>query len=445
MYGEVNFDGLVGPTHNYAGLAYGNRASEQHHGMVSSPRRAALQGLQKMRAVSQLGLTQGVLPPLRRPRLQLLRDLGFSGSDHSIVDSAWRTDPALVAACFSASSMWTANAATVSPSSDCGDHRLHLTPANLVSGLHRMLEADDVHRLMRHVFPGDAFCVHSPLPRCSAMADEGAANHTRLCADYGQKGIELFVFGKSELDRKRPSPSRYPARQTLEASQAVARRHKLDPARTVFLQQNPVAIDAGVFHNDVIAVGNCDLLLYHEKAFVNESDALAAIGKAAAGAGFEPRFLRVTEQQLSLEDAVGSYLFNSQLLRLDDGTNLLVCPMDVEQNAAAHDVVTQWVDGASPIDAVQYMDLRQSMNNGGGPACLRLRVVMSADELCQVPPTLLMNDRCYEQLTHWVEEHYRDELRPDDLRDPHLIDEIDRAYDALARLVKLPLDTITPR
>ena len=436
---EFNFDGLVGPTHNYAGLAYGNLASTGHVGDVASPRRAALQGLQKMQTLRELGVRQAVLPPLRRPRIDLLRSLGFSGSDQAVLESAWKTEPALVAACFSASSMWTANAGTVSPSADCSDRRLHFTPANLSSGLHRMIEAEETFELFRTLFPGGEFVIHRPLPAGMALADEGAANHTRLCPSHAGPGVGIFVFGQSALDRSRPRPVRFPARQTMEASQAVARSHGLDLRRTVFLQQSPDAIDAGVFHNDVIAVGNERVFLYHEGAFLEEAKAVEQIRVAAGHCGFDPVFCRVTSGQLSLRGAVTSYLFNSQLVSRPDGRMALICPIEVEEESAAQ-AVTRWIVGQdNPIDEVHFLDLRQSMNNGGGPACLRLRVVLDERQQDSVHQGVLLDDRLYSALADWVGRHYREELCPRDLLDPLLRQEIDAAYVELAGLLGLPL------
>src|SRR3954469_13600147 len=127
---EVNFDGLVGPTHNYAGLSYGNVASMKHKLSVSNPRQAALEGLEKMKFLASLGVKQAVLPPHERPHLQTLRRLGFSGSDADVLRTAQQRDPTLLAMVSSASTMWTANAATISPSADSEDHRAHFTPAN---------------------------------------------------------------------------------------------------------------------------------------------------------------------------------------------------------------------------------------------------------------------------------------------------------------------------
>lgn len=104
---EANFDGLVGPTHNYAGLSFGNVASLNNAALVSNPKAAAKQGLQKAKALADLGMIQGMLAPQERPDLNTLRRIGFSGSDAQVLQQAAKTAPALLNACCSASSMWT--------------------------------------------------------------------------------------------------------------------------------------------------------------------------------------------------------------------------------------------------------------------------------------------------------------------------------------------------
>ncbi|MGI9518231.1 MAG: N-succinylarginine dihydrolase [Pirellulaceae bacterium] len=438
---EVNFDGIVGPTHNYAGLSFGNIASTSHMNRSSSPRQAALQGLEKMRFVHSLGIPQAVLPPLRRPRLELLRDLGYSGSDTEVVDAAWKSQRSLVAACFSASNMWTANAATVSPSPDCGDNRLHLTPANLQSGLHRSIEADETTRMLRAVFPdADRFVVHEPLPANTATSDEGAANHTRLCVDYADFGVEVFVFGRSAFDQTRPVPIKFPARQTLEASEAIARRHRLDARSTLMIQQLPAAIDAGVFHNDVISVGNRNYFLYHEQAFVDTQAAVSSIRAVFVQNCGDSLFTTcITNAELSMIDAVKSYLFNSQLLSRPDGGMTLLCPVEVRELASAKSCTDRILQEDNPVDSVEFLDLRQSMYNGGGPACLRLRIVLTDDALESLNPGVRFTATLYEKLKDWVNDHYRNELAPDDLCDPQLIHEVDAAFVELATILQLPL------
>src|SRR3954454_7944681 len=162
---EVNFDGLVGPTHNYAGLSQGNLASQRSKHRVSNPRAAALEGLAKMKLLASLGVRQAVLPPHERPDVGALRLLGFGGSDADVLWKARQQDPALLAGCCSASAMWAANAATVSPSADTTDGRVHFTPANLVSQVHRSLEAPTTSTILRAIFPDpDHFAHHPPLP-----------------------------------------------------------------------------------------------------------------------------------------------------------------------------------------------------------------------------------------------------------------------------------------
>jgi succinylarginine dihydrolase len=432
---EANFDGLVGPTHNYAGLSWGNVASKSNVHAVANPREAALQGLAKMKRLADRGYVQGVLPPHERPHLPTLRALGFSGSDDEVLRSAADRYPSLLAAVSSASTMWTANAATVSPSADTTDHRVHFTPANLSAKFHRSIEHPVTGRALKAMFADDAFFAHHPaLPPVSQFGDEGAANHTRLCNGYGDPGVELFVYGQVAFNEQAPAPARYPARQTLEASQAVARLHGLTERNAVFAQQNPEAIDAGVFHNDVIAVGNGNTLFYHDMAFLDEDRVLADIRTRLTGA--ELAAVKVSADQVPLADAVASYLFNSQLLNTPDGMMLAV-PGECREIASVSRYLDELVRSGGPITSVEVFDVKQSMRNGGGPACLRLRVVLSDDELNAMHPGVLMDDALYERLTTWVEAHYRDELSQDDLGDPMLLQEVRKALDELTGILGL--------
>lgn len=441
---EVNFDGLVGPTHNFAGLAHGNVASMAHGGRVSHPREAALQGLAKMKALADLGLPQAVLPPHERPDLAALRACGFTGSDAAVLRTAGRAAPGLLAACSSASAMWVANAATVTPSRDSGDGRVHFTPANLAAKLHRSLEPPQTARALRAIFRDPArFTVHDPVPGHGALGDEGAANHTRLAPGHDAPGLHVFVFGYSALGRAglRPGPKRFASRQALEASEAVARRHGLAADRTVFLQQNPAAIDAGVFHHDVIGVGHEHVFLCHEQAFAAGlrpvlADLRRRFARLRRGAELAP--VIVSTRQVPLADAVRSYLFNSQLVTLAPGRMALIAPADCRRVPRVHAYLEELVAaGRTPIREVRYFDLRQSMHNGGGPACLRLRVVLTATERAVLPPGVWINDETYPRLVAWVQRHYRARLHPRDLADPALRTENRRALDELTRLLGL--------
>ena len=431
----VNFDGLPGPTHNYAGLAHGNLAAERNAQQVANPRAAALQGLAKMRALAARGYAQGVLPPQERPDVHALRALGFDGSDHDVIVRAGRDAPNILAATCSAAAMWVANAATVSASADCADARVHVTPANLVTYFHRAIEAPTTTRVLRAMFSDDTrFCVHDPLPAAPQFGDEGAANHTRFAADSGMPGIEWFVYGRRAYGGG-VAPSRYPARQTREASEAIARRHGLDASRTLFTQQRPDTIDAGVFHNDVVAVGEGTFLFCHERAFVDQPATLDALARAVG-----PRFAAyvVRDDELPLADAVATYLFNSQLLPRDDGAFLLVAPAECRAHPATAHLLDRLVASGSPIAEVLTFDLRQSMRNGGGPACLRLRVPLTGDERAAIGGNVMLDRALGNALESWITAHYRDRLAPADLRDPALLDETRRALDELTQLLRLP-------
>ena len=436
---EFNFDGLVGPSHNYAGLSFGNVATFSNVRSSSNPRQAALQGLAKMRELAARGFAQAVMPPQGRPNFRLLRSLGFSGTDADVLARAYREAPVILACAWSAAPMWTANAATVSPSADSLDGRVHFTAANLNNKLHRAEEHVQATRTLRAIFGNsEHFMVHDPLPSVPAFADEGAANHTRFAASHGAAGVEFFVYGRVEFDPSAPAPKKYPARQTLEASQAIARLHGLDPARTVFASQNPDVIDQGVFHNDVIAVGNGNVLFYHEQAFADEGGTLDALRRALAVAGTELHPVRVASSQVAVGDAVASYLFNSQLLSKADGRMALVVPHECRENAAVADYLAGLLAGRGPIDELIEFDLRQSMRNGGGPACLRLRVALTDAESAAMHQGVIMTEALYAQLVAWVERHYRDRIETQDLMDPQLALECAAALEELTRILGLP-------
>lgn len=433
---EVNFDGLVGPTHNYAGLSFGNVASLSNANDSSNPKEAAKQGLQKMKALADMGMQQGVLAPQERPDLYTLRRLGFSGSDASVLEQAAKQAPEVFRACCSASSMWTANAATVSPSADTADGRVHFTPANLTNKFHRSLEPQVTGNILRATFDNDKyFSHHAHLPDNEHFGDEGAANHTRLCRDYGSAGVEMFVYGRYAFDNSKPAPVKFPARQTYEACQAVARLHGLSDDNVVYVQQNPDVIDQGVFHNDVISVGNQNVLFYHEQAFHNSEAALSEI-QHKFGDG-ELHFVRVDTSAVSVQEAVKTYLFNTQIITLPSGEMAIIAPKECEASDAVSSYLADLVTQNTPIKQVHYFDVKQSMRNGGGPACLRLRVALTDQELAAVNPQTLINDSQFERLNAWVDKHYRDQLFEDDLRDPQLLIESRSALDELTQLLKL--------
>ncbi|MDX2095388.1 MAG: N-succinylarginine dihydrolase [Alphaproteobacteria bacterium] len=430
---EWQFDGLVGPTHNYAGLALGNLAAAKNAGAVSNPRQAALQGLEKMRFVRNLGVPQAFLPPHYRPQVAVLRGLGFEGGLDQLLATAGRQAPGILAAVYSSSFMWAANAATVSPSADSADGRLHLTPANLVSHFHRSIEPQFSEHLLRQIFHNKKlFSVHNSLRPVQALGDEGAANHMRICKNHGDAGTNVFVYGKSH--EMTSNPAKFPARQEQLASEAIARLHRLDPAATLMLQQSPQAIDFGVFHNDVIAMNTTNLMLVHAQAFIPGHQKKL---KDFFAARPDFCFREIDARVLSVSDAVSTYLFNSELLELAGRKFALVAPSECENHAGVSAVVASLI-AEGVLHDVHYLDVRESMRNGGGPACLRLRIVMTPEQEAAIHQGVVLTDEKYMQLVEWVNRHYRDRLHFDDLRDPQLVHELDVAYVALESILGMP-------
>ena len=411
MIREINFDGIVGPSHNYAGLSLGNLASARNAGHVSQPRAAALQGVEKMRSNIGLGLVQGIFLPQPRPARAWLGELGTTVAD---------ADPHLAANAMSASSMWAANAATVSPAPDTDDGKCHLTVANLKTMPHRSHEWPATLAQLRLAFGSDVFAVHGPVP--PAYGDEGAANHMRLTPAHDEAGVEVFVYGVSG--------GPFPARQHVEASKAIARLHRLDPKRTLFCAQSEEAIAAGAFHNDVVAVANGPVLFAHEKAFADR-DALVRelTGKVE---GFE--LVEVPDAEVPLADAIRSYLFNAQLVTPPDGAMTLVAPTECRDTPSVAGWIERHLASNGAIRRVNFVDVRQSMANGGGPACLRLRV---ACDPADVDPRFLVDEAKLDRLSEVIAQYWPNEISSDGIQSASLIADVERARGAMLQLLDL--------
>ena len=408
---EINFDGIVGPSHNYSGLSLGNLASARNAGAVSQPRAAALQGLEKMRSNLQLGLVQGIFLPQPRPARSWLAELGTSieQAEHHIAANA-----------MSASSMWAANAATVSPAPDAADGKCHLTVANLRTMPHRSHEWAATLAQLRLAFANSAFAVHGPVP--AAFGDEGAANHMRLTPSHGDAGVEVFVYGVTG--------GPFPARQHVEASKAIARLHRLDPGRTIFAAQSEEAIAGGAFHNDVVAVANGPVLFAHEKAFADRDALVDEL--AAKVSGFE--LVEVPDSEVPLADAVKSYLFNAQLVTPPDGTMTLVAPTECRDTPSVKGWIDRHLASNGAIRRVNFVDVRQSMANGGGPACLRLRV---ACDPADVDPRFLVDEEKLDRLGEVIASSWPEQISSDDIQLPGLIADVEAARSALLEALGL--------
>ncbi|HEX8379665.1 MAG TPA: N-succinylarginine dihydrolase [Allosphingosinicella sp.] len=409
---EINFDGIIGPSHNYSGLSLGNIASATNKGLVSHPRGAALQGLEKMRHNLRLGLPQGLLLPHRRPDRAWLADLGTAVEE---------VPASLRPAAFSASAMWAANAATVSPAPDTADGRCHLTVANLRTMAHRSHEWPETLAQLRLAFADNAhFAVHPPVP--GTFGDEGAANHMRLCAAHEAPGVEVFVYGIRG--------GAFPVRQHDEASRAVARLHGLDPDRALFVAQSEEAIAAGAFHNDVVAVANGHVLFAHEQAFEDRPSFYAELRRLLP----EVEIVEVPAGAVSLEDAIRSYLFNAQLVTLPSGAMALILPEEARETPSVWAWLQSMIAGNGPIRELFVVDVRQSMANGGGPACLRLRVV--ADPAA-VDPRFMADEPKLDRLEAVIDAEWPERIEPEDLLDPALWARMESARAALLAVLGL--------
>ena len=408
---EINFDGIVGPSHNYAGLSIGNLAAMRSAGDVSHPRSAALQGIDKMRANIALGLVQGIFVPQPRPDRTWLSQLGTTIAE---------ADSLLAANAMSASAMWAANAATVSPAPDTADGKCHLTVANLKSMPHRSHEWQATLAQLQVAFRSEAFAVHGPIP--PAFGDEGAANHMRLAPVHSDKGVEIFVFGVSG--------GSFPTRQHIEASKAVARLHRLDSDRTIFAEQSEAAISAGAFHNDVVAVANQCVLFAHELAFADKESLIAKCERMVPG--FE--YVEVPDSEVPLADAIRSYLFNAQLVTSTEGQPTLIVPTEARENPAVWSWICRHLGGNGPIRKVEVVDVRQSMANGGGPACLRLRVVADPSD---VDPRFMVDQSKLDRLALLIDREWPEQIDHSDLQRPDLIAEIERARCSLLESLDL--------
>jgi succinylarginine dihydrolase len=430
---EVNFDCLVGPSHHFGGLSFGNIASGKNKHRPSNPKKAALQGLAKMKFLHERGFKQAIFPPHERPASPFLRELGFRGSDFELVLLAQKQMPEVFNALCSSSSMWAANAATISPSMDTRDKRMHVSPANLVSMFHRSLEHEFNYRVFKEIFPREYFVIHQALPSHDIFSDEGAANHCRLAKNHGALGLELFVYGKANAHKSQKSQI-FPARQSKLACEAIIRRHQLVPENCFVIEQNPKAIDAGAFHNDVVCVANEGLLLCHEESFLEQGIFFKKIAERYEILNNNnPTIIIIPKRILSLEDAVSSYLFNSQVLTKKDNTMLLFAPSECNNIISAQNAIKEILSHVSPINEVAYFDISESMANGGGPACLRLRMVMTKEEIEASKKSVFFSDEVYAELKNIIERFYVEELKVEYFQDKDFFEKSRTALDLLAR------------
>ena len=178
-------------------------------------------------------------------------------------------------------------------------------------------------------------------------------------------------------------------------------------AKSLLWQQSPAGIDAGAFHSDVLAVGNEDLLVLHEQRSSTTKLLLSEL-RARLGPGFTA--IVASEAELPAAEAVRAYPFNSQLLTLPSGKMTILAPRETERAPSARAFLERVVEQAPAVESLHYIDVNASMKNGGGPACLRLRVVLEDEERAAIRARVFFDDALGAELESWVRRHYRDRL-----------------------------------
>ncbi|AMV32107.1 N-succinylarginine dihydrolase [Pirellula sp. SH-Sr6A] len=440
---EFNIDGLIGPTHHFGGLGVGNVASESNRNKIAHPRSAALEGLSKIRKLYELGVPQFYLPPPGRPNWDWMMALGFQSQDAKDWSRCAKQFPSLFSSSLSSSFMWMANAATCSSRVDTTDGIGRLVIANLAASLHRGQESPERHHQLRHLFQRlDTIEVIEALPSLVPLRDEGAANAMRCWNPSNHQGIYVFVFGETYQGITRSIASGetrvqrgvYPSRQTSLASQLIARSLRIPDSRSVFVQQHPQAIDAGVFHNDVIATSHEDFLLLHERAYLDQSTELDRISETfRKECGGELSIFVITEDELPLSEAVATYLFNSQIVTRSDGSWCMFCPIECMTSPAVTQVLQRIQSQEPRLGEIEFVSLRESMANGGGPACLRLRVYASDEEIEQIPLGARIQDESLFYLERLIASEYPDSVQLDDFLDLQLVNHCRRVSEAISQ------------
>ena len=149
-------------------------------------------------------------------------------------------------------------------------------------------------------------------------------------------------------------------------------------------------------------------------------------------------FIPVKKDQVTLEEAIKTYLFNSQLISLQNGTMVLIAPTECKESSSVHAYLNALLEDKShPIRQVIYLNVCQSMQNGGGPACLRLRITMTENELSGMHPQIILTPSLYDRLMAWIDHNYRDRLTASDLADPQLLHESRIALSELTQILRL--------
>ena len=200
----------------------------------------------------------------------------------------------------------------------------------------------------------------------------------------------------------------------------------------MLVEQSRAAVDAGAFHNDVVAVSNLELMLAHPDAFTDFANVQAAVCGGLPGAKV------VAVEGLPLADAIASYLFNSQLISLPEGGMAMVLPAEVRDNHTASRALDAALGQAGDVRKTVFVDVRESMRNGGGPACLRLRVPVSAADQAAIHPGYILDEARLDRLARLIETHWPVAVAPADLSNPALWETARGADAALTNFINAP-------
>ncbi|SEI00219.1 succinylarginine dihydrolase [Rheinheimera pacifica] len=402
---QLNISELPGPTFMYSGLSKDNVASVQNKHLVANPLKFAQLSLQRMRLLLDEGVPQVIFPPHRRPDMQALEVCGFTGDMSHMISSADKFSNGYLESLLAASSVWTANAATVTPSADSEDGKVHITTANLNSHYHRSIEASQTHAKLARLFSDDKFfCLHQALPGHSRFSDEGAANHMRFHVEAENRGLNVFVYSNDP-----DNPEFVQGRQTLWASKAICQLHALPDSKVLLQKQSKEAISRGIFHNDIISMNSHDLLVFHQQAYEDHESLIEKL--MAQGICC----VEIKAEEFSLEHALKTYFFNSEFISGKDGGLVLVMSKSCQHDAKVQVQLDRIQTAYSKEIKTMYVDLDDSLRNGGGPACLRLRVQLNQEQFSAIPSQFLLTQNKLEALQEVVTRFYRESLSYEDV------------------------------
>ena len=145
------------------------------------------------------------------------------------------------------------------------------------------------------------------------------------------------------------------------------------------------------------------------------------------------QFIEISDSEIPLKNIIDSYLLNSQLATNGQNEMMLILPEEVK----SYETCMAWLDKLKQISDIKlydFVNIKQSMMNGGGPACLRLKVVLDENETKELNQNFLMTSDRLDAIKSLIEREYRDNLHPDDLPDPNLLDESRRVLDELTQI-----------